>query len=246
MITETVNLNALFLASFLPQDSAEFSQFLQQYAEAVAHEGVLVTPEVEQNPLLEVTDHHNLVASFMRLSNQKIAAFPSIPDEATLILRAKLHLEETLELIKGLGVTVSLDVSEGGAITKDSKLTFAVTHDADLDEIADGVCDTRVVGTGTALACGMVIGDTMQREVDLNNLYKFRVGADGYRREDGKWVKPSDHPSPRIDKLIAYTYSSIAEEMERLSSEVLSELQSEAATEVFGEAPDGLVQTPSN
>ena len=68
-----------------------------------------------------------------------------------------------------------------------------------LEGIADGCADIKVVTTGTLSAFG--IPDMMiQEEVDAANLRKFSEG--GYRREDGKWMKPPDWTPPDIDGIL--------------------------------------------
>lgn len=134
-------------------------------------------------------DHCHKVRQFMELAQQELPESPTIPDEATLRLRAKLILEETVELIHGLG----FDIVNG----QEGALTVSKNHSRppNLAEIIDGVCDVRVVTTGTLLACG-VPPDYFQDLVDDNNLEKFGPGS--YKNEYGKWIKPPSHRPPDI------------------------------------------------
>jgi len=55
----------------------------------------------------------------------------------------------------------------------------------DLVEVADAIADLLVVTIGCAVACGIDIQPVWD-EVHRSNMSKF---IDGYKREDGKWVK---------------------------------------------------------
>ena len=139
------------------------------------------------------TPHQNKVDEFMKLAGQEVPVLPKDPDEATRILRAKLIMEEALETcIKGLGVTPYV---AGGHAVEEDGCTFQITGPFDMVETVDGCCDIKVVTTGTLTACG-VADMAHQAEVDSNNLAKF--GPGGYRRDDGKWVKPPGHQPPDI------------------------------------------------
>lgn len=153
-----------------------------------------------------LTRHAGDVALFMKLAGQEIPTTIQVPDEKTRILRAKLIMEEALETVRALGVNI---VSTSGLIVnidemKSGKFTFIKDdfHDPDLKEIVDGCLDIRVVTTGTLIACGVPDIEDLQEIVDVNNITKFRKDKDGYKREDGKWVKPSDHPAPKVDELL--------------------------------------------
>lgn len=66
--------------------------------------------------------------------------------------------------------------------------------------VADGCCDVKVVTTGTLTAFGLS-DDSLQFEVDSNNLRKF---AEGHTIDSGgKLIKPPNHPAPRIKEIIA-------------------------------------------
>lgn len=174
----------------------------------------------------------------MLRAGQAVPLEPCIPDDDTLVLRAKLILEEALETIHALGVSVQLKTFESKpytlastqdqkndpkaqvpVISKDTELHFY--RDAnltpDLTEIVDGCCDVRVVTTGTLSACG-VPDYLVQLIVDDNNLSKF--GPGGYRREDGKWMKPPNFvpcTNDLIHALRTMIYQSPAPTAERIS-----------------------------
>lgn len=157
-----------------------------------------------------LTEHAESVAVFNTMAGQTPPQEICIPDEKTRILRAKLILEEALETIRGLGVKVTfpfqypgIDVTEYLRVDMSSvEFLNDTSISPNLEEIVDGCLDLRVVTTGTLIACGVPDIPHLQREVDSNNLMKFRTDKDGYRREDGKWIKPSDHPKPRIKEML--------------------------------------------
>jgi hypothetical protein len=181
------------------------------YSECIKEEipVVLGTSEVppDENIVLETVDHvFNLpvvlTAAFMEAAGQTILSSPGMPDAKTRCLRARLHLEETLELInKGLGVKVKVDVSkldEHGCLTEECLQLVDNPTEFNLKEVEDGLVDIKVISIGTYLSHGMAPSPFVEQEVLVNNLTKFRTDKDGHRNEAGKWVKPSDHPEPRI------------------------------------------------
>jgi hypothetical protein len=204
------SLELLLRSLVVVKGSPEFTTFLSQYTKALDGNSILCHPDMGQDPLIELSEHHRLVAAFMLSAGQVIPHSPQRPSDEVLALRAKLQLEETLELIKGLGVTLRIDGTDI-ELSKETKITFTADQEFNLDEVIDGIADNRVISTGTGLACGVIVGDTTQREVDMNNLYKFREDSDGYTREDGKWVKPTDHPTPRLGLIQGFLYMVIGQ-----------------------------------
>jgi predicted HAD superfamily Cof-like phosphohydrolase len=147
--------------------------------------------------------HINAVREFMRRAGQQIPRHPVVPDVDTRVLRAKLIMEEALETITALGVQVRRPLRSGGSVSsytelllRANDLIFEACLPVDLVEVADGCADIIVVTTGTALACGIDL-EPVQQMVDKSNLAKF--GPGGYRRDDGKWIKPPDWEAPPIE-----------------------------------------------
>lgn len=139
------------------------------------------------------SDHQQRVEAFMAKAGQNVPAGPTIPDEKTLRLRAKLILEEAIETIHGLGY----DVQQNGET--DEIEIIQGGRKPNLEEIVDGCADMVVIATGTLSSCGVAdVG--IQLEVDNNNLSKF--GPGGYRREDGKWMKPPTWTPPDIKGIL--------------------------------------------
>jgi predicted HAD superfamily Cof-like phosphohydrolase len=134
-------------------------------------------------------------------ARQTVPTVPTIPDETVRRFRASLILEEALETIEALGFAIVLrDIENNREITywpgvSTSKVFFSRVREPDLVEIADGCADLSVVTVGTLSACG--IPDLkLLRMVDKNNLEKFGPGST--LREDGKLIKPPNHPKPPI------------------------------------------------
>lgn len=157
-----------------------------------------------------MSDHEQKVREFHQKGNQLISEKPTIPDEKTRILRAKLILEEALETIEAMGVDVSVterwcdgEYVDYRFITtnkiKEGTIVFEIETDCDLVAVADGCADLKVVTTGTQLAFGIPIDET-QEAVDDSNLAKFK--GDYSIREDGKLIKPSDWKAPDLEKIL--------------------------------------------
>lgn len=137
------------------------------------------------------TLHQQMVDDFMRrIPGQEAPARPTLPDATVRRLRAALILEEALETIEALGFK---------ATVTDNVRGLNPAGEPNLVEIVDGCCDLKVVTTGTLTACGVAdVGP--QLEVDVNNLCKFGPGHS--IREDGKLIKPPDHPVPDLAVII--------------------------------------------
>lgn len=138
------------------------------------------------------TPHYNRIKEFMQKAGQATPEGAIKPDAETRILRAKLILEEALETVEALGVTVQVG---GDRPLEEDALSYAADGTWDLQEVVDGCADISVVTIGTLIAIG-VDDEPVLEEVDASNLRKF--GEGGYRREDGKWMKPPNWTAPDI------------------------------------------------
>jgi len=146
--------------------------------------------------------HQQRVERFMAAAEQTVPDRPTMPGEATRMLRARLIMEEAMELIDALGIrlTISSDrfsdlVGHGLSL---SDLTFAPAYPPSLVEAADGCADLSVVTIGTLSAMG-VADESLLELVDQNNLEKF---DGGYRDYSGKWIKPPNHKPPDIARCL--------------------------------------------
>ena len=162
------------------------------------------------SPVLHTTEHYANVKLFMQKAQQRTPSGPGEPSAETRVLRARLIYEEAMETINALGVVISVDAASTGPEVRTVELNspqecevtspkFAVTEVFNLQEIADGCADIKVVTTGTLIACGLP-DHAIQQLVDQNNLAKF---GPGHRiDEGGKLIKPPNHQPPDIAGLL--------------------------------------------
>ena len=110
-----------------------------------------------------MADEQAMVAAFHRTFDIVVNPFQTVVEERTRELRVRLIQEEFDELKEALAAE-------------------------DLSSIAKEMADLLYVVYGTAVSYGIDM-DPIFREVHRSNLSK--VG--GYKREDGKWVKPATY-----------------------------------------------------
>lgn len=97
---------------------------------------------------------------------------PTIPDAETLLLRARLIVEEASEFMKAASTN-------------------------DLDGMADAIADILYVTYGTAVVLGIDM-EPISDEVQRSNMTKDGGGKDS----GGKIMKGPDFSKPRIDKCL--------------------------------------------
>ena len=120
-----------------------------------------------------VYEAQQMVLDFHKEFDIHIAETPSVPDEKTKALRVRLIQEEFDEL----------------------KEAFKKDHVA---HIAKELADLLYVVYGTAVSYGIDMEPVFQ-EVQRSNMSK--VG--GYKREDGKWIKPAAYSPADIEPILA-------------------------------------------
>lgn len=113
------------------------------------------------------------VALFHHKAGLEINTRPTIPRLDTINLRHKLIQEEFDELMEALYRGSTVDT-------------------------ADALADLLYVVLGTAVSCGIEM-EPIFDEVQRSNMTKF---IDGYRRDDGKWIKGPSYTPANIAKLI--------------------------------------------
>ncbi len=118
-------------------------------------------------------DEQAMVDDFHRAFDIVVSPAPTVVDGRTRELRVKLIQEEFDELKEAL-------------------------DSGDLPSIAKEMADLLYVVYGTAVSYGIDM-DPVFREVHRSNMSK--VG--GYKREDGKWVKPASYSPARIEPILA-------------------------------------------
>jgi predicted HAD superfamily Cof-like phosphohydrolase len=145
--------------------------------------------------------HIENVQEFMKKAGQNVPESLTVPDEQTRLLRAKLVMEEALEMCAALGVGINPKY-DGDYIESTSDLYFYIKDGVNLTEIADAAVDLLWVGvTGPMIDIGCV--DKLQeciKAVDENNLEKFKSGHKC--PETGKWIKNKNHPKVDLEKII--------------------------------------------
>ena len=145
--------------------------------------------------------HIENVQEFMKKAGQNVPESLTVPDEQTRLLRAKLVMEEALEMCAALGVGINPKY-DGDYIESTSDLYFYIKDGVNLTEIADAAVDLLWVGvTGPMIDIGCV--DKLQecvQEVDRSNLSKF---IDGHRCPDsGKWIKGRSYSPANIEGIL--------------------------------------------
>ena len=119
-----------------------------------------------------MSEQQHMVQEFHHKFELRAEPTPAIPDEATRQLRVRLIQEEFDEVKE--------------ALAKE-----------DLNAIAKELADLLYVVYGTAVSYGIDM-DPVFREVHRSNLSK--VG--GYKRGDGKWVKPPTYSPAQIGPIL--------------------------------------------
>lgn len=155
--------------------------------------------QVQSNTNSEETlaSHIGRVEKFMQAANQVVGESKRNPTPQEAELRAKLIMEEALETISGLGVTIAVNDEE---LCSDC-LDYLATGPCNHKEVLDGVCDLYVVSTGTLASCGLTsVFPEALRRVDENNLSK--VDGAHWFREDGKLMKSPNYKPVFLDDLI--------------------------------------------
>lgn len=142
------------------------------------------------------SEHGKRVLEFEHLCRSEIPTAPTMPSEKVRRLRARLILEEAFETVEALGFRpVKHPAAEKSLTALDFLSEWTESCEPDLEEIADGCADVRVVCTGTLVRCG-IEDKELQEAVDQANLNKFK-GEYSYS-DTGKLIKPSDWRPPDI------------------------------------------------
>lgn len=134
----------------------------------------------------------------MVLARQNLPERPETMTAEVRLLRASLILEECVNelIVKGLGVDIDY---HWDPIKRKVEPLLSAVRPMNMIELIDGCADAAVVITGTLSAAGLS-DMPFQQEVDENNLAKFGPGHSW--REDGKLLKPPEHPQPRLQAIL--------------------------------------------
>lgn len=113
-----------------------------------------------------------MVLEFHKEFDIHVSESPSVPDKKTVALRVRLIQEEFDELTEAMNAE-------------------------NLPCIAKELADLLYVVYGTAVSYGIDV-EPVFREVQRSNMSK----AGGYKREDGKWVKPPTYSPANIEPIL--------------------------------------------
>lgn len=154
-----------------------------------------------------MTPFQKNVKEWMAKVGQSTPDFPCSPDNLTRILRVNLLLEEVLELAEASGVEICF--SDDGYKLSIDDFNYNIVKDVDLVEVADALSDIDYVSAGAAVSYGLDM-EPFQNEVCRSNDSKL---IDGYRRDDGKWMKGQSYFPPDLEKILE---EQIAREQDQL------------------------------
>lgn len=136
---------------------------------------------------------HEKVKDFHRALELPTNERPTMPDEATRVLRCRLLLEETLEYIRASGCVV-MHWGDGRQ-TVESRPDLVV--EPNLAAMAQENADVRYIAHGNDLAMG--VDGRVFDEVHRANLSK----TGGSKRSDGKVLKPEGWKPPDVERVLA-------------------------------------------
>lgn len=136
---------------------------------------------------------------------QRVPEQYGIPEGPTRVLRARLCVEEVLELAEGLGFVVyfktplateQAEVEESARYAKADMdgIKLVAGPAPDIDKIIDAVCDLIYVATGTMLVCGAPDNPHLEAVNRANNA-KF-PGGKAITDANGKFQKPPGWQAP--------------------------------------------------
>jgi len=144
------------------------------------------------------------VREFFTVMGQELPERVSVPDDKTVQLRAKLVVEETLELVESLiaddwkpGVCSVLSPFETTKWLRDAlnRLLVEAELSVDLPAFADACTDIDYVVEGARLAFG-IDGEPIMKLVHEANLKKL---GGPIRESDGKRLKPEGWQPPDVE-----------------------------------------------
>lgn len=122
---------------------------------------------------------------------------PGMPSAEIRLLRARLILEEALEVCCALGVSIESLVKREEGICDLQDLRFHVNNAPDMPELIDGLCDIKYVVDGTADVLGVDL-EPFFEEVHHTNMQKLA----GPKDANGKQLKPEGWQPPRIADML--------------------------------------------
>lgn len=180
---------------------------MKQPIEALTERTQELRPGISQTLSKRKTNHQlrveRMMARIHELSNDpdfEVPNIPCVPSSKIRETRARLVLEEALELCEALGVAVYNKESEANLLNKDNFGTMVLSDTpVDLSHVAKEAADLSVVCTGTLSACG-ICDVSILEEVDAVNLQKFAAGC--YIDKNNKLRKPPNFKDANLNELL--------------------------------------------
>lgn len=145
------------------------------------------------------------VLAFHEATDSAVATEPTLMDEETRALRAKLIMEEAVETVAALGFDVSADIVKADSFLGEHNGSFIgrfnkAYEKPNLLDFIDGMCDLIYVIAGSAVSAGVDLAPHFD-EVHDANMRKLA----GPKREDGKQLKPEGWRGPDHGRIIDAT-----------------------------------------
>lgn len=134
------------------------------------------------------------VKDFHRVMGIPTQDRPTMPDEATRLLRCRLLLEETLEFIEASGCNVRFLGSH-----RSHGFHIIITHAPDLAAMVQENADVRYIAHGNDLALG--VDGRVFDAVHVANLAKASNGV-VQKDERGKVIKPDGWKPPDVARVL--------------------------------------------
>lgn len=125
------------------------------------------------------------------------------PPEEERILRGRLVLEETLELLEALGLKAGIAGAEPAALNP-KDFVLVIDPDSSYDPVAtlDALSDGVVVMKGSGIQLGLPVDEATLTEVGPSNMSKLDKDGNGILDAGGKLTKGPDFFEPRLDALV--------------------------------------------
>lgn len=166
-----------------------------------------VTPQPIQNPeyAFKTLPDTDAIAEFMRTFGQPVYDVRQTdPPKATLLLRARLVLEEAFELVAALGLKVAFEDGEEPRVIAPKAVTVSVDPDATYDpiETVDALADLVVVVKGSGLQLGLPVDEVVLDEVCPSNMSKLGIDGEPIFDVGGKIMKGPGYFVPNVQRVL--------------------------------------------
>jgi predicted HAD superfamily Cof-like phosphohydrolase len=145
-----------------------------------------------------MNDEQDQIRHFMTKAGQDTPACPTVPSADVRALRVRTIGEELIELANASNVRIVLS-NTGDKPVLDVEAISTLPETVDLVEVYDALLDIQVFTVGSANAYGLKLAPGWD-EVHRSNMAKFAPG--GYRRDDGKWMKPPSWEPPKLAAIV--------------------------------------------